>query len=164
MAITSSGLHPLDYILGTDAAELARGEITEEELADTDAVQLLDLGSDGFEHAADLAVHAFLDFDFEPGGAAGEAKHAGGCGVLAAADREAAAEEIQGGVGERGIGEDVVELGDFVFGVGDAFGEDAVVGEQEQSAGVEIEAADGEIPSGELADDVVDGRATAGVA
>lgn len=66
-------------------------------------------------------------------------------------------------VGQDGGGLDEIGLGNFILGIGEAFGELGVVGEDEESAGVKIEAADGGNEIVDAGEEVVDGGSSFGI-
>ena len=81
----------------------------------------------------------------------------------AVAQRDAAAELIESFVGQQrgALGE--VSLRDFLIGVGEPLGELRVVGQDEESAGIEIEAANRGDEGVNIGDQIVDGGAAFGV-
>jgi hypothetical protein len=121
---------------------LAGREVGEGEVAEGGAVEGEDFAALAGEHAADLMVAAFGEGEL--GGTGIEDTELGGkAGIFFAGEEErAAGEEFDEAgwhvAGERGA----VEFGDFVLGRGEAVDEGALVGEEEEAAGVFVEAAD----------------------
>src|SRR6185437_9476305 len=147
---------------GADGAKRADGERAQHELADLDPLEGDDARTYGFDHAADLAVFSLAQGEFDRTPV--QAAHRSRSGALAAPDIKALAEAGEGGVAEWRVHGGAVNLLDLGGRIGDALGEDAVVGEEQEAAGVLVEAADGEIPRRLLAHHIVDRGATAGIA
>jgi len=115
----------------------------------------------GVEHAADLAVFAFVEGEFEPRFFFAGAEEAGLLGAedFTAFGFDAAFE----GVEEVGVGEggdlDVVGFVEVGGGVGDAGAPFGIVGEEEEAFAGFVEAADGSEPGQVERKDGVDGVA-----
>ena len=130
---------------GREFAQGLSTQIDFGEGADADASQALNAQANDFEHAADVAVAAFAEYNAQGGGAAGPR----GFGN----DGEGTQEfTIVLDAGEHGsdlvAGGEVVSPGaifffDVVAGMRQSLGEIAVVGEQNESFAVVVEASDG---------------------
>jgi hypothetical protein len=100
--------------------------------------------ADGGAHEADLALAAFADGDAEAGVALVAVEHVYlGRGCEAAFDHNALTKLGDGFTVGPAAHDYLVLLIDLVAGVGEAEGEVAVVGEEEQAGGVGVEPADG---------------------
>jgi len=105
------------------------------------------------EHAAHLPLSAFVQLE---GATAGAGSGAVGTGRTVV-EVDAAFEASAGGLVERAaFAPHAVALDVFVAGVGEALGEGAIVGEEEQPFAVEVEASDG-VQAGLVGDEVEDG-------
>ncbi len=102
-----------------------------------------DGGAGGGEHAADLVVAAFGEGEI--GFAGGEEfEDRGGAGGVFVVELERAAGEKRDELGGQiAVEGGAVGFGDFVFGRGEAVDELGLVGEEEETGGVLVEAADG---------------------
>jgi len=160
------GFLAFDLLAGGSAAEgldFAGGELTEgagwdvkDQCSVADATNLFNVVADLFEHLAKLAVAAFGEGDLEPRVLAttdlldlcglredAVATAAADLVEAAAVDHDAAAELVDGLVG--GCAGDFDEVGFFYSsgGLGEAVGEFAVVGHEEQTFGEVVEASHG---------------------
>jgi len=96
------------------------------------------------------------DLDLDGPGSAG----AGGFALASIGEDDAPRELGEGFLVDLPLDDGAVGLGDAVARVGEAVGEFAVVGEEEEACGVVVEAADGEeLRLGRVADEVEDGAA-----
>jgi hypothetical protein len=112
--------------------------------ANAGADQLQNFAADGLDHPAHLTIAAFADRDLDVRVLAGVAHT---LDVRRAsrtiAEFHAAAQLIERGVGNQIGALHQICFRDFVIGVGEALGELGVVRENQEAAGVEVEAADG---------------------
>jgi hypothetical protein len=116
------------------------------------------------EHAADFAVHALGEDEFDPGGLSLLADDADGFGLGLAFGEPDALGELSEllGLGPAGD-EDLVGFGDAVAGVREALGEFTVVGEEDEAGGGFVEPSDRIDALGPVGDEVDDARAAGGV-
>lgn len=70
---------------------------------------------------------------------------------------EAVAEPVEFFVGQQAAGFNKIALGDVEVGVHDALGKLSIVGEEEQPAGIEVEASDRDDEGANIAEEIVDG-------
>lgn len=130
-------------LLGGEGAGGAFGEGAELEGAFADAAEEDDLGTDGEEHAADLAAAAFANRDREleliVGYETAQAQGSAQCAV----DLDTAAQGGELVFGDRHLEAEPVLFFDLVAGMRQGEGEVAVVGEEEEPRGVAVEAAYG---------------------
>ena len=97
------------------------------------------------------------DLDKGFGGGVANAHHFGRARG-AVIERDTVAQAVELFVGQQRGGFHQISFGDVVVGVGKALAELGVVGHQQQSAGVEVQPADGGEEVGDRGDQVVDGR------
>jgi len=164
---------PFDFFIG-ERAELADGEAARGDFSgDGDAVEIADDVADAGHDAADLAIFAFGDADFEDGAATFapedfELEAFGADGVLFLpatfrAEPHPFFDSFEIGGAHAAIDFDDVGFFDAEARVGEAVGEFAVVGHDERAAGFHIEPADGEDAFLEAGHEFADGFAVGGV-
>ncbi|MDI1290777.1 MAG: hypothetical protein PSX37_12615 [bacterium] len=147
----------LDFF-AREFAPCADGQAAECEGTDAHAAEPLDGGTEHFQNFADLAVAGFADCDFEQRAAGfaaenhdllhrlgiGRARHRAGIGIARPGHTEFGADGIDEGIIDLTFDRSVVRLDDAETGVREAMGEIAVVGQEHQAGGVEVEPTDGE--------------------
>jgi hypothetical protein len=160
----AGGLAEPEDFLGGEGSELAGLEAAELDGANGHAAEAHDLVAELGQHAADLAVLAFGEDHFEDGGLAllaGDADLAGAGLAFSQPDAlgEVAEGSVVGGAGDEGA----IELFDAVSGVGEAVGELAVVGQEDEAGAGLVEASDGVDALGDLGQEIDDAWSAAGV-
>jgi len=126
-------------------------EVAQGQGAEPDADEVDDRVADGIQHTADLPVFALGDGDPEQGMAATllDKRDFRGQG-RAVFKGHAPAQQVQGFIRDHAFDGGLVGPGSLVAGVGEAVGPFAVIGEQQQSHGIEIESAHGIDPLGDV--------------
>ncbi len=149
---------------GSELAVTADGKIADAQASDFDADQLEHFASDGFQHAAHLPVAAFVQSDFDERIFLGiaDALHSRGLSG-AVAERHAIAQLLKLFVAEQCGRLHQIRFGNFVIWIGDPLGKARVAGEQQQSAGVLIQPADGNHPASGVLDEIVNRGAAFGI-
>lgn len=122
----------------------ALGQIPECDAADGDADEAQDLDVEGFKEAADVAVAALVEDQFEPGVFFAGAEEGGALGGEEAfGGWHAVLQGGQQGVIGQLVDLDVVGFVEMAGWVGDGTGPGGVVGEEEEALAGLVEAADG---------------------
>jgi hypothetical protein len=146
-----------DDLRALEFAPLAEGHRAEAQRADGDAPELFDGAAEALEDVGDLSVRALAEGDLDEGAVVvvlDEAELDGGWRLgsrggglqlaLLEAREEGAFHLDKVALGEAAFDEGFVGAGDAEAGVGEAVGEVAVGGEEDEAGGVELEASDGE--------------------
>lgn len=156
-------IETLDF-LWSELAEFAGPEAAELQRTDGGSCEASHMVAELGKHAADLAIHALVEGEFEKGvgGAASEdADPAWGSSALGEMDAGHELLEVFGRDAAGDVG--LVSLGDAVAGMSELRGEVAVVGQDEEALGVGIEASDGVDALVNAGEEVEDGEAAVGV-
>jgi len=124
-------------------APFALRDVGDVEIAEAFAVEGFDVPTLGGEHAPHLVVFAFDEGEFGDAGSTND-QFGGGAGEFLALElKRAGGEERDEGLVQVAIDGGAVDLVDLVLGRGEAVDEFGLVGEQDRTAGVFIEPADG---------------------
>jgi hypothetical protein len=146
----------------SEGAPSAGLEIAEEEGADAGSAEAVDGMADCFQHAADHAFAAGVNGQLDEGSFAAGAQEANSGGPAGAVVKhDTAREPAQHGGGGAAADLGLVHFFDLVAGVGEAIGEVAVVGDEEQALGVGVEATGGVEALFDVPQQIEDGGAAA---
>jgi hypothetical protein len=134
---------PVQLLLG-QLAPIAHSQIMERQRRKRDSLQLVDLVAERLDHAMDLAMLALVDRDAEPGVLAlarqdldlGRHRHG------AIVERDAVPQRLDLFAAELGVHLDVIGLGDVVARGEQPRRQIAIVGQEQDAFGVEVEPTD----------------------
>jgi len=139
-------------------------QVADGQIADACARQFQNLAANSFDHAANLTVAAFGDCDLKVRIFLGIAHAFDACGARWAVTQfHAAPKLVEGIVGNRIGALDQISFRDFVIGIRQALGKLRIVSQDQQAAGVKVEASDGRKERIDIGDEVIDGGAAFGI-
>lgn len=123
-------------------------KVAQTEWTDRDADEAKNFNPERVKHAADLAVLAFFEIDFDPGVFFARAKKGGALGLedVSLWDFDAVLQSLQQPRVGHNADLNMVGLDEMRGGIRDARGPRGIVGEQEQTFAGFVEASDGSDP------------------